>query len=168
MCGRNVIMFDVFTGGCCIICSGWSNWVNLNVEGGQRVNDRSIPCKTAPTLPWHQYEAIRMLSIPSNKTDRLLSSKYVSLLDCLPNSVVTRWTVDQKVVGSNPTHDWNLISVVRSLSGFTQPIRQNEYRLSVAGVHHIELGLKIQVCPSLIGCGQWLHRRSGWKRYPTC
>ena len=39
------------------------------------------------------------------------------------SSVVTRWTVDQEVVGSNPTHGGNLISVVRSLSGFTQPIR---------------------------------------------
>ena len=39
------------------------------------------------------------------------------------SSVVTRWTVDQEVVGSNPTHGENLISVVRSLSGFTQPIR---------------------------------------------
>ena len=58
------------------------------------------------------------------------------------SSVVTRWTIDQEVVGSNPTHG-NLISVVRSLFGFTQPIRQNEYRLSVAG--HIELGLKIRV-----------------------
>ena len=37
--------------------------------------------------------------------------------------VVTCWTVDQEVVGSNPTHDGNLISVVRSLSGFIQPIR---------------------------------------------
>ena len=39
------------------------------------------------------------------------------------SSVVTRWTVDQEVVGSNPTHGGNLISVVRSLSWFTQPIR---------------------------------------------
>ena len=39
------------------------------------------------------------------------------------SSVVTRWTIDQEVVGSNPTHGGNLISVVRSLSGFTQPIR---------------------------------------------
>ena len=39
------------------------------------------------------------------------------------SSVVTRWTVDQEVVGSNPTHGGNLISVVRSLSEFTQPIR---------------------------------------------
>ena len=39
------------------------------------------------------------------------------------SSVVTRWTVDQEVVGSNPTHSGNLISAVRSLSGFTQPIR---------------------------------------------
>ena len=39
------------------------------------------------------------------------------------SSVVTRWTVDQEVVGSNPTHVGNLISVVRSLSGFTQPNR---------------------------------------------
>ena len=39
------------------------------------------------------------------------------------SSVVTRWTVDQEVVGSNPTHGGNLIAVVRSLSGFTQPIR---------------------------------------------
>ena len=42
---------------------------------------------------------------------------------CGDSSVVTRWTVDQEVVGSNPTHGGNLISVVRSLSGFTQPIR---------------------------------------------
>ena len=33
------------------------------------------------------------------------------------SSVVTRWTVDQEVVGSNPTHGGNLISGVRSLSG---------------------------------------------------
>ena len=39
------------------------------------------------------------------------------------SSVVARWTVDQENVGSNPTHGGNLISVVRSLSGFTQPIR---------------------------------------------
>ena len=39
------------------------------------------------------------------------------------SSVVTRWTVDQEVVGSNPTHGGNLISVVRSLSGFTRSIR---------------------------------------------
>ena len=38
------------------------------------------------------------------------------------SSAVARWTVDQEVVGSNPTHGGNLISVVRSLSGFTQPI----------------------------------------------
>ena len=35
------------------------------------------------------------------------------------SSAVARWTVDQEVVGSNPG---NLISVVRSLSGLTQPI----------------------------------------------
>ena len=34
--------------------------------------------------------------------------------------MVTRWAVEQEVVGSNPTHGGNLISVVRSLSGFTQ------------------------------------------------
>ena len=39
------------------------------------------------------------------------------------SSVGTRWTVDQEVVGSNPTHGGNLISVVRSPSEFTQPIR---------------------------------------------
>ena len=61
------------------------------------------------------------------------------------SSAVARWTVDQEVVGWNPTHGENLISVVRSLSGFTQPIWQNEYRLSVAGVLHIELGLKIRI-----------------------
>ena len=33
------------------------------------------------------------------------------------------WTVEQEVVGSNPTHGGNLISVVRSLSGFTEHIR---------------------------------------------
>ena len=37
------------------------------------------------------------------------------------SSVVTRWTVDQEVVGSNPTHGGNKIYVLRSLSGFTQP-----------------------------------------------
>ena len=39
------------------------------------------------------------------------------------SSVVTRCTVDQEVVGSNPTHGGNFISVVRSLPWFTQPIR---------------------------------------------
>ena len=51
------------------------------------------------------------------------------LVESVDSSVVTRWIVDQEVVGSNPTHGGNLISVVRSLSGFTQPIRYNEYRL---------------------------------------
>ena len=37
--------------------------------------------------------------------------------------VVTRWTVDQEVMSSNPTHGGILISVVRSLSEFTQPIQ---------------------------------------------
>ena len=37
------------------------------------------------------------------------------------SSVVTRWTVDQEVEGLNPTHGGNLISVVRSLSGFLNP-----------------------------------------------
>ena len=39
------------------------------------------------------------------------------------SSAVTRWTVDQEVMGSNPTHGGNLMSVVHSLPGFTQPIR---------------------------------------------
>ena len=39
------------------------------------------------------------------------------------SSVVTHWTVDQEVVGSNPNHGGNLISGVRSFSVFTQPIR---------------------------------------------
>ena len=39
------------------------------------------------------------------------------------SSAATRWTVDQEIVGSNPTHGGNLISVARSISGFTQPIR---------------------------------------------
>ena len=37
------------------------------------------------------------------------------------------------------------LSVVRSLPGLTQPIRWNDYRLSVAGVLHIEFGLKIRI-----------------------
>ena len=37
------------------------------------------------------------------------------------------------------------MSVVRSLSGFTQPIQKNEYRLSVAEVLRVELGLKMRV-----------------------
>ena len=40
----------------------------------------------------------------------------VVLLESGDSSVVTRWTVDQEVVGSNPTHGGNLISVTRSLS----------------------------------------------------
>ena len=60
------------------------------------------------------------------------------------SSVVTRWTVDQEILGSNPIHGGNLISVVRSLSEFTQPIRQNEYRLSVAGVLHMSWDLKYE------------------------
>ena len=47
----------------------------------------------------------------------------VCALESGDSSVVTRWTVDDEVVGSNPTHGGNLISVVRSLSGFTQLIR---------------------------------------------
>ena len=39
------------------------------------------------------------------------------------SSVVTRWAVDQEVAVSNSTHGGNLVSVVRSLSGFTQLIR---------------------------------------------
>ena len=49
--------------------------------------------------------------------------KVTEKLESGDSSVVTRWTVDQEVVGSNPTHGGNLISVVRPLSGFTQPIR---------------------------------------------
>ena len=37
----------------------------------------------------------------------------VVCLESGDSSVVTRWTVDQEVVGSNPTHGGNLISVVR-------------------------------------------------------
>ena len=51
------------------------------------------------------------------------SAEDMLCLESGDSSVVTRWTVDQEVVGSNPTHGGNLISVVRSLSGFTQPIR---------------------------------------------
>ena len=47
----------------------------------------------------------------------------LSSLESSDSSVVTRWTVDQEIVGSNPTHGGNFISVVRSLSWFTQPIR---------------------------------------------
>ena len=55
-----------------------------------------------------------------NITLRCIALHYIESGD---RSVVTRWTVDQEVVGSYPTHGGNLISVVRSLSGFTQPIR---------------------------------------------
>ena len=48
-------------------------------------------------------------------------------------------------MGSNPTHCQQLFSVIHCLSLFTRPIRQNEYRLSVAGVIHIELGLKTRM-----------------------
>ena len=40
--------------------------------------------------------------------------------DC---SVETRWTADQEVVGSNPTHGGNNISVVHSITMFTQAIQ---------------------------------------------
>ena len=70
---------------------------------------------------------------------------FATTLESGDSSVVTRWTVNQEVMGLNPTHGGNLIYVVRSLSGFSQPIPQNEYRLSVVGVFHIELGLKIRV-----------------------
>ena len=52
-----------------------------------------------------------------------MMTKMMHRYDDGDSSVVTRWTVDQEVVGSNATHGGNLISVVRSLSGFTQPIR---------------------------------------------
>ena len=44
------------------------------------------------------------------------------VVDSGDSSAVARWTVDQELVGSKPTHGGNLISVVRLLSGFTQPI----------------------------------------------
>ena len=55
------------------------------------------------------------------------------------------------------------IYVMRSLSEFTQPIR-----LSVSGVIHRAGTPNTGLCPSLIGCGQWLPQRSGWKRYSMC
>ena len=65
------------------------------------------------------------------KKSKIRNSKreYVFMGDCITtsqsgdSSVVARWTVDQEVVGSNPTHGGNFISVVHSLKGFTQPIR---------------------------------------------
>ena len=48
-------------------------------------------------------------------------------------------------MGLNPVHGRYYISVVRSLSGFTQPIQENEYPLLVAGVLHMELSLKILI-----------------------
>ena len=65
-----------------------NNSANLNVERGQCINDRSVPCKTAPTLPWYQCEAIRTLYIPSNKTGILLGCKNVSSLKCPSSGVI--------------------------------------------------------------------------------
>ena len=68
----------------------------------------------------HSYDRIVTILVNSYRMRTPLSGSDIHEGD---SSVVTRWTVDQEVVGSNPTHGGNLISVVRSLSGFTQPIR---------------------------------------------
>ena len=61
---------------------------NLNVWDGQCINECSAPCEAVPTLPWHQCKAIWRLSIPLNKTGRLLGSRNVSSLECSPNNVI--------------------------------------------------------------------------------
>ena len=71
-------------------------------------------------------------SQPSSQPARLSVLDHIESGD---SSVVISCTFDQVVVDSNPTHGANLISVVRLLSGFTQPIQKNEY--------HIELDLKL-------------------------
>ena len=55
--------------------------------------------------------------------DLILAATCESSGDSSRRVMIAQWTVDQEVVGSNPTHGRNLISVVRSLSRFTQPIR---------------------------------------------
>ena len=66
--------------------------------------------------------SIDLLS-PSTLQFRVGCSIDLMSIESGDSSVVTRWTVDQEVVGSNPTHGGNLISVVRSLSEFTKLIR---------------------------------------------
>ena len=92
MCGRNGIVLDVFTGGCCISCTGRNSWASLNVGNGQCIKDSSVPCKTATTLPWHQCEVIWTLSIPSNKTGRIYGSRNVCSLDVIELLVSCRPT----------------------------------------------------------------------------
>ena len=72
-----------------------------------------------------------------------LSNEYIDI-ESGDSSAVARWTVDQEVVGSNPTHGGNLICHALALWVYSAHL-VNEYRLSVAGVLHIELGLKIRV-----------------------
>ena len=61
------------------------------------------------------------------------------------SSVVTRWTVEQEVVGSNPTHGRNL-NVFRALAFPVYSAHSvNRVQAFGAGVLHIELGLKIRV-----------------------
>ena len=64
-----------------------------------------------------------MLPAIAEHVMRVHTDVWMYVIESGDSSVVARWTVDQEVVGSNPTHGGNLISVVRSLSGFTQPIR---------------------------------------------
>ena len=59
------------------------------------------------------------------------------------SSVVTRWTIDQEVVGLNPRHGRKLyLFCALALRVFHSV---NEYRILVAGVLRIKLELKILV-----------------------
>ena len=58
--------------------------------------------------------------LPNQLCDNKITNRF---LESGNSSVVTRWSVDQEVVGSNPSHGRNSISVVCSLFSFTQPIR---------------------------------------------
>ena len=70
------------------------------------------------------------------------------------SSVVTRWTVDQEVVGSNPTHDGNLFLSCARSPGLLSPFDKMSTGFGSRGPPHRAGTKNMGLCPSLIDCIQ--------------
>ena len=81
----------------------------IKLAHGERLISKSNKCNT--------------IDYSSRRRTGMLTSVINDKTESGDSSVVTRWTADQKIVGSHPIHARYLISVVWSLSGFTLPIR---------------------------------------------
>ena len=82
--------------------------------------------------------------------------------------LVVNWIIDREVVDLNLTHAEIRPDVwcFRS-SCLLCPFGKMSTSFRLPG-SATELEINIWFCPSLIGCGQWLHHYSGLKRYPMC